>query len=141
MSQILSTTYLLILLFFLIILSYYISGEIIRNIQDENLFNLSKKENSEKNKQLDPLLHLSLVKMYSRKNITDAALYELHFLIKYKENIYSNNIKSKLYNLLGENFEFLQDEKEAKQFYAQAITICKDNNIAVENLNKLSNKK
>nr|YP_009297453.1 hypothetical protein Eryt_128 [Erythrotrichia carnea]AOM66796.1 hypothetical protein Eryt_128 [Erythrotrichia carnea] len=140
MTQLLSTTYLIILLFFLTLFSYYLSNEILKNIQQENVFDLPKILNSTTEKELDPLLHLNLAKIYCKKEIHDAALYEIRFLIESADNSYSNIVISNLYTLMGETFENLGYQKEASESYSKAIATSKTNTVAINKLDKLINK-
>nr|QUE28145.1 Ycf37 [Sahlingia subintegra] len=137
MNQLLSTIYLIILLSFLSLFSYYISKELLKNIQEENIFNVIQTIDLHHKQQLDPLLHLNLVKVYSNRSITDAAIYELKFLIKSKNKFYSKTIMSNLYVLMGQNLEILQKYDDAVKSYCNAIEIVKDNKTAIDNLKKL----
>nr|QUE28590.1 Ycf37 [Porphyrostromium japonicum] len=140
MNQILSTTYLLILLFFLSLFSYYVSGEILRNIQEENTFSTLETLNINDGERLELLLHLNLAKVYTKRKIRDAAIYELQFLINSANGSYPNKILSNLYRLIGQNFEGLQDYNESVKFYSKAITVWPDNAIAIKELEKLTSK-
>nr|QUE29444.1 Ycf37 [Erythrotrichia longistipitata] len=137
MTQILSTAYLLILLCFLILLCYYISGEILKNIQEENIFNLPQTIKATNGPKLDELFHLNLAKVYTKKEITDAALYELYFLILSGKHSCSDKTMSNLYGLLGKNLESIKNYDEAIQCYLKATTLFENNRMAENNLAKL----
>nr|QUE29540.1 Ycf37 [Erythrotrichia foliiformis] len=139
MTQLLSTTYLFILLSFLILISYYISSEILKNIQEENIFNLPG-QIYEKGEDLDELMHLSLIKLYSKRSITDAALYEIEFLLKSAKHSYSSVVISNLYGLMGEKLETIEDNRSAIKAYSTAKTVSKNNQKAKQNLKRLVEK-
>nr|YP_010337695.1 hypothetical protein MW427_pgp146 [Sahlingia subintegra]UNJ17280.1 hypothetical protein [Sahlingia subintegra] len=137
MTQILSSIYLIILLAFLSLFSYYISKELLKNIQEENVFNVIETIKVEDKGDLDPLLHLSLAKVYTNRSITDAAIYELNFLIQSKNKSYSNTVISNLHVLMGQNLEKLQDYDSAKRSYSKAIETLSNNKVAIDKLKKL----
>nr|QUE28527.1 Ycf37 [Porphyrostromium boryanum] len=140
MDQILSSTYLIVLLSFLSIFSYYISGEILTNIQEENTFNVIKRIAIENGEKPDPLLHLNLAKVYSKRLIYDSAIYELLFLIKLEDKSRKEIMLSNLYRLLGQNFEKIKEYNESHKFYSEAIKICPTNEAAIGNLKSLTSK-
>lgn len=137
MTQILSTIYLIILLAFLSLFSYYISKELLKNIQEENVFNVVETITVKDKGELDPLLHLNLAKVYTNRAITDAAIYELNFLIQSKNTSYSKRVISNLHVLMGQNLENLQEYDSAKRSYSKAIETLNDNKIAINKLEKL----
>lgn len=137
MTQILSSIYLIILLAFLSLFSYYISKELLKNIQEEKVFNVIETIKVENKRDLDPLLHLSLAKVYTNRSITDAAIYELNFLIQSKNTSYSNIVISNLHVLMGQNLEKLQDYDNAKKSYSKAIETLNNNKVAIDKLKKL----
>lgn len=140
MTQLLSTAYLLLLLSFLILLSYYISGEILKNIQEENIFNLPQTIKEANDEEMDPFLHLNLAKIYTKKGVTDAALYELYFLILSNKHHYSDPLMSNLYGLLGQNLETIKNYNEAIESYSKATKLFANNQIAANNLAGLMHK-
>jgi len=137
MTQILSTIYLIILLAFLSLFSYYISKELLKNIQEENVFNVIETITVKDKGELDPLLHLNLAKIYTNRSITDAAIYELNFLIQAKNKSYSKTVISNLHVLMGQNLENLQEYGSAKRSYSKAIETLNNNKIAIDKLKKL----
>jgi len=137
MTQILSTIYLIILLAFLSLFSYYISKELLKNIQEENVFNVIGTTTVSDKGELDPLLHLNLAKVYTNRSITDAAIYELNFLIQSKNTSYSKTVISNLHVLMGQNLENLQEYDNAKRSYSKAIETLNDNKVAIDKLKKL----
>lgn len=138
MNQILSTTYLVILLCFLSLFSYYISNEVLKNLQEENIFNILNDIEIENENKTESLLHFNLVKVYTKKNIFDAALYEAQFLIKSSHHSYSNIIISNLYELIGQNYEKIEDYNAAVKYYSKATVIHKDNQLAYQGLTRLT---
>lgn len=140
MNQILSTTYLLILLFFLSLFSYYVSGEILKNIQEENTFTSLETINISDCERLELLLHLNLAKVYTKRKICDAAIYELQFLINSESESYPNETLSNLYRLIGQNFKGLQNYDESMKFYSKALTVWPKNTIAIKELEDLTKK-
>ena len=137
MTQILSTIYLIILLAFLSLFAYYISKELLKNIQEENVFNVIGTIAVSDKEELDPLLHLNLAKVYTNRSITDAAIYELNFLIQSKNTSYSKTVISNLHVLMGQNLENLQEYDNAKRSYSKAIETLNDNKVAIDKLKKL----
>nr|QUE28902.1 Ycf37 [Porphyropsis coccinea] len=137
MSPILGTTYLGILLFFLLLFSYLISKSIIKNIQEENLFNtiaISNKLNSE-----NTILHLELAYLYMYKGIIDAGIYEATNLLCNEK--YNTQEISKLHALIGKGYEDISQNLDAKLEYTKAIELAQDNLFAIKRLAIINKKK
>nr|YP_010337242.1 hypothetical protein MW575_pgp033 [Pseudoerythrocladia kornmannii]QUE28323.1 Ycf37 [Pseudoerythrocladia kornmannii]UNJ16827.1 hypothetical protein [Pseudoerythrocladia kornmannii] len=133
MTFTLGTTYLGILLSFLLFFSYYISIGILKNIQEDNLFGFI--ETLDVANDNDSIIHLKLAKLYIYKKIIDAGIYELQFLILNKN--YPPQEISNLYSLIGKGYEEINQEINAAKEYTNALKILKTNKFAKQRLDEI----
>nr|UNJ16331.1 hypothetical protein [Boldiaceae sp.] len=107
--------YLLLLLFFLIIISYSISIELLKIYKEKRLINIFLYKTNHN------INHLTAAKLYLSKRIIDSVIYELKFSLKL--NIVKEDILIDIYSLLGKSYSIIKSYDKATKYYIKALNI------------------
>nr|YP_009402672.1 hypothetical protein [Compsopogon caeruleus]ARX96028.1 hypothetical protein [Compsopogon caeruleus] len=131
MNNLIGIIYLLCLLVILIIFCFFITKEINKIYNEQNMINYLFSLGN-----LTQEDHLLKTNIYFSKKIFDITIYEIKFLIR-STNLARKDLAN-LYNLLGKSYELLNNNLLATDSYKKALSISlENNNIIINYLNIL----